>query len=84
MARPTDERQISEMISSLRKYYENLILCSALDNENDEDVELLSATGPSGLALSVHQEQITHTIQSLFKIVSELRAMRARTSTELS
>ena len=71
------EASISNQISSLQEHYESLILSASLDND-DDDLETIPQNGRSGLALKVHQQQIIYSVQSLFKLVSQLRAMRAQ------
>ena len=74
------EESIAKQISSLQEHYESLILCASLDNDDDD--LMIPKTGRSGVALQVHQQQITFTIQSLFQLVSKLRAMRAQHTPE--
>ena len=74
------EESIAKQISSLQEHYESLILCASFDNDDDD--LMIPKTGRSGVALQVHQQQITFTIQSLFQLVSKLRAMRAQHTPE--
>ena len=75
-----EEQQISNEISKLRRNYENLILSSSIENEMYEEGDVISASGGSAISFRVCENQITHTIQSLFKMISELRALRAERS----
>jgi hypothetical protein len=70
------EETIASLTTDLQKQYENMIKSASLDND-DDDLESIPKVGCSGLSLAVHQQQITHSVQSLFKVVSELRALRA-------
>ena len=79
-SRKMEEQQISNEISKLRRNYENLILSSSIENEMYEEGDVISASGGSAISFRVCENQITHTIQSLFKMISELRALRAERS----
>ena len=72
----TMEETIASLTTDLQEQYENMIMSASLDNDNDA-LECIPKVGRSGVSFAVHQEQITHTVQSLFKVVSELRALRA-------
>jgi hypothetical protein len=74
--------EIEKQILSLMEHYNGLLLSLALDNDNS-DFDILPETS-SSLSLKIHQEQLTFTIQSLFKLIRELRALRALRSSEES